>query len=319
MSGPVAVGVDVGGTSAKLGVVEGERVLARGSVETAGIDPASLSRAIAREARRLVGTCPGPPVVSAVGVGCAGLIDTATGVVRVSPNLPGWRDEPLRDLLSRAVGAPVSLINDANAFGYAESRFGSGKGTRVGIYVTLGTGVGGVLMTDGGVFGGAHGMAGELGHMMVDAGGAMCLCGGRGCLETLVGSARIVALAERKIASGAPGAAIRKAAGESGGDITPKAIATAARAGDFTARAVFAEVGDVLGRAMASAGNLFDPEVIVVGGGVSRAGESLWTPMRDAFASQSIAPEDIRAALEPARLGEDAGLIGAATFARDTA
>lgn len=316
MSTHVTVGVDVGGTSAKIGIVSAaNQVLARGDVATGSIEPEPLAQAIADEARRLAAE--GSMTIDAVGVGCAGLVDVEEGVVRVSPNLPSWRDAPFRRLLRETTGSAVELLNDANAFAYAEGRHGPGRGTRVGVYVTLGTGVGGAILLDGDLFVGARGMAGEIGHMSVDAGGPRCLCGGRGCLETYVGIAPIAALAERKIRSGAPGAAIRRAAGGADAVITPKAIAEAAAAGDWTALAVYADVGEVLGTAMASVANLLDPDIIVIGGGVAQAGDVLFEPARGAYDRQAIAPADIRAALVPASFGADAGLIGAATFARD--
>jgi glucokinase len=226
-------------------------------------------------------------------------------------------DVPLRKLVADAIGTPVSLINDANAFGYGEHRHGAGRGRRLGVYVTLGTGVGGSVIGEGGFLEGAHGLAGEIGHMCVAIDGPPCPCGARGCLEMFVGSARIVELAERKIRSGAPGEAIRRASERDEGRTTPRAIAEAAEGGDWTARAVYAEIGEIVGSALAGVANLLDPDVIVIGGGVAMAGDVLWTPIRRAFDRQAIAPDDMRADVEPARFGADAGLVGAAAFARD--
>jgi glucokinase len=253
--------------------------------------------------------------IAAIGVGCAGLINVDRGIVRLSPNLPTWRDVPLRDRLRDALQRPVSLVNDANAFAYAEGRYGAGAGCATGLFVTLGTGVGGAVVIAGKLQGGAHGLAGEIGHVSVDVDGVECPCGGRGCLEMLVGSSRIIERAERKIASGASGAAIRAATGD--GEMTTRAIAMAAEAGDRTARAVFAEVGEIIGIALAGVSNFLDPDVIVIGGGVAEAGEVLWEPLRRTFDARVMAPADIRPQIRPSRFGASAGLIGAARFAYD--
>ncbi len=312
------VGIDIGGTSAKLGVLDKHLAVRELPAVPTGLDitPEALALGVRdrilpaiRDARAM------GEEITAVGVGSAGLVDVTAGLVRTSPNLPTWRDAPLQRLFSHALALPVVLINDADAFAYAEGKHGAGAGHRAGLFVTLGTGVGGGIMVDGRLFGGAHGVAGEIGHMSVDVQGEPCPCGGRGCLESFVGSAKIADRAERKIASGAPGTAIREAAGD--GPITAAAISEAARAGDWTARAVYAEIAEILGTALAGVANLLSLDVIVIGGGVADAGDALWGPMRRTLHDRTMAPESMKPRLYASRFGALAGVVGAAAFARD--
>lgn len=308
-------GVDIGGTSAKLGALAADgRVLDRASVPTGkSIGASDFVSAVARAVEALAERTGAD--IAAVGVGSAGLVDTASGVVRRSPNLPEWRDVPLRRLLSDALGRPVRLLNDADAFALGEYGQGAGRGTRTGVYLTLGTGVGGAIVLDGVLFRGAFGMAGEAGHMTVDVNGARCPCGGRGCLELTVGSAHIVEAATALVRSGADGRGLREAAGD--GDLSPQTIALAATRGDVTATRVFDRVGEVLGLFVVGLTNLLSPDVVVIGGGVAGAGPPLWRPLESAVSRYSLSPVECRPALEPAALGTDAGWLGAATLARD--
>jgi glucokinase len=309
------IGIDIGGTSAKLGLVGPDgTVHARDVVPTgAGATPEALVAATSASVRRFVADA--EQAVTAVGVGCAGLVDTDRGAILVSPNLPLWHDVILGDLLSKAITLPVHLINDADAFAYGEAHEGAGAGCVAGLFLTLGTGVGGAIVLGGELYRGAHGLAGEVGHIVVDIDGERDGCGLPGCLERLVGNARIVERAERRIRSGAPGAAIADAA--EGGAITPKAIAAAAAAGDETARDVYAEVGTILGTTLAGLNNLLSLDAIVIGGGVSEAGDILFEPIAAAFRARSMVPRGKQPAIRRCRFGADAGLIGAALFARD--
>lgn len=314
----LAIGIDIGGTSMKLGLVAADgTVLAREGLSTqSGENSAAIVETLARAIGTLAEKAPRGETAAFIGIGCAGLIDVEHGVVGLSPNLPSWRDVPLRDLLSDATGLPVALINDADAFGHAEALLGAGKGSKAGLFVTLGTGVGGAIWLDGHFVHGAHGIAGEVGHMCIDVRGPECPCGGRGCLEQFVGNARIVERAELKIRNGALGQGIVEAAGGAGCSITPKAIAQAANGGDLTARAVFAEVGEILGTAFAGLGNLLGLDVIVLGGGVAEAGEVLLAPTRRALSQRSMFPEHQKPRVVPSRFGVDAGLVGACVVAR---
>lgn len=318
----LAVGLDVGGTSVKLGVVDaGGEILARARVPTgSGADADGLVASLAGAIESLVTAVPPDAgTIDRIGIGCAGLIDVDRGVVGLSPNLPAWRDVPLRDLLRTATGLPVALVNDADAFALAEGTRGAGAGCRVGLFLTLGTGIGGAIVRGGHLDTGAFGMAGEVGHMTVDPWGERCACGGRGCLELFLGNRRLVAAARRRIASGASDAGIVDALGDPGSGLTPKVLADAAHAGDPTARAVFTDAGHVLGLALAGLHNLLSLDVIVMGGGVAGAGDVLFEPTRASFASHVMAPEPARPELRASRYGAEAGVVGASVVAFDRA
>ncbi len=306
---PEAVGIDIGGTEIKIGrVSERGAVLARAQIaapiEVPGAE--AVDRIAAAAAPLLAGAGP-----VRVGVGCAGLIDSRRGVVHTSPNLPLWRDLELGRLLTARLGTPAAVTNDANAFALAEARLGAGRGQRIVVALTLGTGVGGAIVIEGRLFAGTHGFAGELGHMSIDRDGPRCPCGNRGCLELYVGRRGLVAdyLERCHWQPGAPGHDLAEGRRER---VDPKLIAQAARRGDAAAREAFGRAGEALGGALADVGNLLDPTVFVVGGGVSQAGELVLEPARRVLAERAMARAVAVPAILPAALGVEAGFIGAA-------
>lgn len=313
---PLTVGIDIGGTKVLAGVVSSSgQVLARDRRDTPGHDPAAVEDTIADI---VLGFAREHDVV-AVGIGAAGFVDAARATVLFSPHL-AWRDEPVRAALMGRLGLPVVVDNDANTAGLAEARFGSGAGHRFVACVTLGTGIGGSLVLDGRVFRGANGMAGEFGHMQVVPDGHLCPCGNRGCWEQYASGNALVRDARELVAADAPVArALREAAGDANG-LTGPLVTEVARRGDPLARELLAEMGRWFGRGLASLTAAFDPSCIVVGGGVSEAGELLLGPTREAFARQLVGrghraePPILRAAL-----GTEAGFVGAADMARSAA
>ncbi len=239
--------------------------------------------------------------MGAVGVGAAGFVDRA-GTVLFAPHL-SWRGEPLQDVLMRRLGLPVVVDNDANAAAHAETRFGAARGKRQAVCVTLGTGIGGAVVVDGRVMRGAHGLAGEFGHMQVVPDGRPCECGQVGCWEQYCSGKALA----RAVAEAGPGPRP-----VSGPDIT-----RAAAAGEPWALAAFDEVGRWLGVGLAGLVSAFDPEVVVVGGGLSDAGDLLLAPARSALAARTPGRghrPDVP--LLRAELGSEAGFIGAADLAR---
>lgn len=309
--GVEAVGIDIGGTGIKIGRVgRGGELLASAQIPApvdVGAEEA-VGRIAAAVRPLLAGSGP-----TRVGVGCAGLIDAERGIVHTSPNLPRWRDLALRDLLAARLGTAVAITNDANAFALAEARCGAGRGHPLVVALTLGTGVGGAIVIDGRVFGGVHGFAGEIGHASVQWDGPPCPCGNRGCLETFVGRRGIVAayLARCDWRPGVPGHDL------AGGDreaLDPRLIARAARQGEAAALETYERVGTILGAALTGVGNLLDPSIFVIGGGVSLAGDLILEPARRALAARSMARGVALPPVVPAALGFEAGLIGAALF-----
>ncbi len=225
------------------------------------------------------------------------------GTVRFAPHL-AWRDEPLQEVLSARLGIPVAVDNDANTAALAEMRFGAGRGHGQVLCVTLGTGIGGAMVVDGQVFRGAQGFAGEFGHMQVVPGGRPCECGRSGCWEQYSSGKALVRAAQ--------------AAGASS-NVTGQEITRAAASREVWALKAFLEVGSWLGVGLAGLVSAFDPELVVIGGGLSDADELLLGPTRSAFldrlpgAGYRVAPPILRAALGP-----DAGFIGAAELARSS-
>ena len=314
---PLTVGIDIGGTKVLAGVVDSTgRVLARQRRETPGWDAAAVEDTVVE----IVTDLARRHDVAAVGIGAAGLVDAARASVLFSPHL-AWRDEPVRDAVMARLGVPVVVDNDANTAGLAESRFGSGTGHRYVLCVTLGTGIGGALVIDNRVFRGTNGLAGEFGHMLVVPDGHRCQCGNRGCWEqyasgnALVREARELVLADSPVAH-----RLREASGKDAAGLTGPLVTQAARDGDPLATELITDMGRWLGIGLANLAAAFDPACIVVGGGVSEAGELLLAPTREAFARQLLGrghrPEP---PILPAALGADAGFIGAADMARSAA
>jgi glucokinase len=307
------IGLDIGGTKISGGVIdESGVILARGRKDTPAHDPA----AIVEEAASLIRELSSEHEIDAVGVACAAFIDRSRSTVYFSPNL-AWRDEPLKQRLESAVDLPVVIENDANAAAWGEFRFGAAVEADDMVMVTVGTGLGGGIVVDGVLMLGAFGVGAELGHMRVVPNGIRCGCGNRGCWEQYASGSALVREARELIVSDTPHAArlSELCAGDpaalSGPDVT-----RAAAEGDPAAVELLADLGTWIGEGLASVAAILDPELIVLGGGVSEAGGLLIDPALAAFRRQLTGrghrPE-ARFAL--ASLGNDAGMIGAADLA----
>ncbi|MFC7841940.1 ROK family protein [Streptomyces sp. NPDC057382] len=235
----------------------------------------------------------------AAGVAVPGIVDETRGVAAYAANL-GWRDVPLRDLLTERLGVPVALGHDVRTGGLAEGRVGAGLGADRFLFVALGTGIAGAIGVDGRVEAGAHGFAGEIGHVVVRPGGAPCPCGQRGCLERFASAA---AVSEAwAAASGTPGADAAD-------------CAKAVESGDPGASRVWQEAVDALADGLVTALTLLDPRVLIVGGGLAEAGETLFTPLREAIRSRITFQKE--PSVVPAALGDAAGCLGAGLLAWD--
>jgi glucokinase len=314
VSASLAIGIDVGGTKIAAGVVDEDgRVLTRHDSDTPATDPAAVLAAIGDIVEQLRRDHD----VKALGIGAAGFVDETGSRVLFAPHL-AWRDEPLRDAVARLTGLPVVVENDANAGGWAEWRFGAVRGESHVVLVTLGTGIGGAIVIDGEPYRGHHGIAGEFGHMQVVPDGLACDCGNRGCWEQYA-SGRVLTRRGREAAEeDTPlGRRLLGAAGGSLDGIHGMHVTAAARDGDIEATEWLADVGGWLGVGVANLAAALDPGVVVVGGGLSAAGDLLLEPARAAF-SRSLTGRGHRpeARIVAAGLGADAGLIGAADMAR---
>lgn len=310
----LTIGVDIGGTQVKAGVVDPEgRVLDRCTLPTPTHTPEATEQAIAGVVERLRAR----RTVRAVGIGAAGFVDETRSTVLFSPHL-AWRLEPLRTRLEQRLGLRVIVENDANAAAWAEHRFGAAMGETSAVLVTLGTGIGGGIIRHGVLERGRHGMAGEFGHMTLVPRGRRCECGNRGCWEQYAGGGALAREARDFAASGTPLAgALLDAVGGDASQLTGRIVSECAEQGDAGAAGVLRETGEWLGMGLANLAAALDPGVIVVGGGVSSAGEALLGPARDTFA-HALTGRGYRPSprIELAALGNDAGFIGAADLAR---
>jgi len=297
---PLTIGVDIGGTKVLAGVVDPHGQVLERSRRDTGQTPESITDAIVEAIEELAAH----HEVAAVGLSAAGFISADRMHVLSSPNIPAWRGVPLGAEISKRISLPVDLENDANCAAWGEARFGAGRGNDHVVMVTVGTGIGGGIVLGGSLVRGAFGIAAEPGHMSVVPDGRICGCGKSGCWEQYASGSALVRSAVEHGYTGEPGPALSRAA----------------LAGDPAAVAAFSEVGWWLGRGIASLCMLLDPSQVIIGGGVSDAGELLLEPTRASFIAH-VPAADIRpmAELEIAVLGSDAGMIGAADLARDLA
>jgi glucokinase len=305
------IGVDLGGTKMLVGVVDSEQGIHYESRESStGFSEDEMVEELGRELQE---ARQARPEVLAAGLGIPATIDRDRGVAINAVNLE-ITDVPVRDLMRERLGIPVFIDNDANCAALAEHLYGAGQGAENMVMLTLGTGIGGGLVLGGQVYRGSTGAGAELGHMVIDENGPRCQgsCPNHGCLETFASGtalAREGTAAAAREPSSALGVALAKGEGVSGRTVTDAAIA-----GDQVAREVVAAAGRHLGVGLASFANIFDPDVIVIGGGVSAAGDLLLEPAREELRARALPPMNkTRVAL--AELGPDAGMIGAAAMA----
>jgi glucokinase len=307
---PHAIGLDIGGTKIAAGVVTASgAVLDRTRVPTPPDDQAATLAAMVGVVDELRARHPG---VDAVGVGAAGLVEWPRGRLRWAPH-NAYRELELRKLLHERTGLPTVVDNDANAAAWAEARFGAGAGSDDLVLVAVGTGIGGGLVLDGAVYRGAGGFGGEVGHMIVAADGDPCPCGSRGCLEAMA-SGSALGRAGRAAAADPDGRLATLAGGAE--RVTGEAVFQAATEGDETAVTLFQQAGFWLGVGIASLITIFDPDVVVVGGGLAATGELLLAPARASMERYVFGGRHRELPpVAPARLGADAGLVGAAVLA----
>lgn len=294
MTALVIGAIDLGGTHARLAFADREGPILR-TVRTRTADlgsPQAMVEWVANEADRVAG----PGVLRSVAIGAPGPVEPAEGRLINPPNLPGWHQVRLADLLANELKCAVHLENDANLAGLGEFHEGAGNGSRQMVYVTWSTGIGGGLILDGALRSGAHGSAGEIGHMIIDPGGPVCGCGQRGCLEAFCSGANVA----RNY--GRPASELLKVAAE----------------GDVDAKVAVERIAGYMGIGLTNLANLYDPELIVIGGGFTRSHS--WkllrpTMMRVLRASPFVTPRR-RPRVVRARLGDRAGLAGAVEWAR---
>ena len=309
-------GIDLGGTKilAAAASADGEIL----SSDLRPTDPeqgpdAVLNRMIESLREALRQARAEPQALRAIGVAAPGPLDQARGIVCEPPNLPGWHDVPVSDRLWAAFHVPVYLENDANAAALAEHMYGAGRGSRHMVYLTLSTGIGAGLIIDGRLYRGASGVAGELGHLVIEANGPPCGCGSRGCLEALASGTAIGREGAKLVAQGRAPVLAELA---QGGEVTAQLVAEAALAGDAGAAGVIAAAARYLGLGLTSIVNAFNPEVIVVGGGVAKIGESLLAPAVQVMRATAFAQAVRVVTVRPAALGDEVAVRGALALVR---
>jgi glucokinase len=312
------IGVDIGGTNLVVGVVplSGGRPLAIASRPTRGErgadaaveDIGAMAESVVTEALSRHGGS--RDRIAGVGVGCPGPLDLTRGRIIDTPNLD-WPDYPIRERISARLGLRATLDNDANCATYGEWWQGAARGARHAAGITLGTGIGGGLILDGRLVHGANGGAGELGHTTIDFDGRPCACGNRGCLEAYASGTSIAARAREGIEAGAESEIARLVDGDLS-RVTALTVYDALLLGDGHARAVMLETAELLGAGLANLVNLFNPEVIVVMGGVTKAGEHLFGPLRAAVARRAFRADVDVCRIVPGELAGAAGVVGAA-------
>lgn len=316
MSADLFLGADTGGTGVKFVITDAEAtVLFEGDIPTnpeSGPATVTLLAAAARD--HLDGSL---DRLAGVGLACAGIVNPETGWLGRSPNLPGWENSHLGETLSTVFGdRPVSLANDVNAALYGEYREGAGAGCRNLIMIALGTGVGGGVLLDGRLVLGSHFGAGEIGHMILDPKGPVCTCGSQGCLEAWAGSVALLKAA-RRLTKGICTPAFAHLVTDRAGELTTRDLAGLADAGDGTAVELFAAAGRRLGQAVGNLINLLDPDRIIIGGGVAKAGDLILGPCRDMIPGIVLGEEAAKVPVVPAGLGHLAAAVGAACLARE--
>ena len=314
-----SIGIDLGGTDIKAGLLatdgtlscrmvvstcvkEGAKPIAKRIAETIQRVLAAAERSShQKERKQIIG----------IGLGSPGLILAESGIVHFSPNFPGWRDIPLLEYVTdemKELDIPLYIDNDVNVMVLGELHHGAGMGYDNVVGLTLGTGVGGGVVIDRKVYHGSWNTAGELGHTIVKPNGRKCGCGNKGCLEAYAGARHIVERTQQQIIAG------RKTC-LNPEKLTPKQIADAALAGDELSLGIFAETGRLIGVALTSIAHILNPQIAIIGGGISAAGENLlFQHIREEFKKRTM---DIPGEMEivPAKLGNDAGLVGAAMLA----
>jgi glucokinase len=314
------VAVDIGGSKMIVALFSGEgRMLAIKVLPTLaqeGVDSA-IERLCSMINEILSGNNLSPSECGAICIASAGAVDTVRGVVETaSPHLPGWTNIPLADIIYKRMGVPTYLINDASAAALGEQRYGVGKGIKNLVLLTLGTGIGGGIIIDGKLYLGTHTAAGELGHMTVQEGGPKCGCGKNGCLEIFASGTDIARYARERIRNGEKSSLI-DSVGEELDKITSEMVGKAAQNGDKLSKDIIAKAAYYLGIGLVNIVNAFDPEMVIIGGGMSALGDMLIGTGRRMVAAQAFSKSARKTSIVIGKLGNEAGVYGTAAYALD--
>jgi len=313
----LVLGIDIGGSKILTAVVDsqGEMLSSDESITHAIKGSEAVIQSILDSAHRALEQA-GATIseICAIGVGAPGISSPEAGILFTSPNLPGWRDVPLRDIMQEKLGKKTFLTNDANAAALGEFYFGAARGTRNFIYITLSTGIGGGIIIDGKIYTGAIGAAGEVGHMTIDDNGPICNCGSKGCWEMLASGTALAREAKHRIKEGVRTSILKYAEGDVE-KVTAQVIHSAAEQGDNLAKELIARTGYYVGVGLANLINIFNPELIIIGGGLSNIGDILLQPAFKTAGERAYKEAFQAVRFASAELGRNSGVIGAAAFA----
>ena len=305
------IGIDVGGTNVKIALVDDGKIIYSNSVPTyaqMGYEYTvnNIKQAIKDLMKETETTAAD---IKGIGFDFPGQVDYKTGVVKLAPNIPGWVNVPIAQMIEEAFHIPTRIDNDVRCAALGEMNFGAGKGCQNFVCITVGTGIGSGLVVNGQLVRGAANAAGEIGHIKLQMkDGPICGCGDTGCLEAFASGPSIVAMAQDYLKSG-KSTKFREMAGD--GEITPYIVAKAAEAGDPVAKRIFTIIGEYVGMGLVSVINLLNPEKVIIGGGLAEAGDLLLGPIRKTVMERAMVVARESVEIVPAELGNSAGVIGA--------
>lgn len=320
MANPYLLGVDVGGTQTRVAIARRPRGSMRRTAfsSPARSDPKLLIDGIVEAAHDLIARTNGEIIAGVVA--CAGTVDTATGVIVESPNLPMVREFAMGDALKKHLDIPIEIENDATAAAHAVHQMGAGRGTTEMIYLTISTGIGGGIISGGKLLRGIAGAAGEFGHMTIGMNtGIQCPCGMSGCFETMASGTAIARMARMRIEAGSDSILVEKVRADGSESITARDVFDAAEQDDALARAVVDEAGYALGVGLANIVNIFNPELIVLGGGLARGQDEYVQHGISVARERAFKLQNRTVRFEVTELGDDNGLRGALLLARELA
>lgn len=318
--GSPVLAVDIGGTKIMTAVFSDEgRMLAK------DVYPTQADEGHRAVIERLFSAIDGllnendvvPSQLGGIGIAAAGIIDSGRGLITVAPNLPGWHDVPLKRIVAEKYRVNTFLINDACGAALGEHRFGAGRGVSNLVLLTLGTGIGGGIIINGELYEGASGSAGEIGHMIIDVNGPECGCGNRGCLEALASGKAVSRDAINRIKKGDESSLVSMVGGKIEG-ITAEQVGAAARSGDPLALDVLSRAASYLGMGLVNLVNIFNPEMIILGGGMAKLGALFLDPVKRVVAEAAFPVSAQAVSIVTAQLGNEAGIYGAAAYVLKT-
>ncbi len=298
------IGIDLGGTFVKIGLLNPNmKMLEKESISTKKYsNRLSLLKEMVRQVNELLDKRNiRKNEVLGIGIGVPGPVDVNKGLVHFLPNIPGWKNFPLKRWMQETAGIKTFIDNDVNVITLGEWKLGAGRGSEDMICITLGTGVGGGLILDGKMYRGSSFLAGEIGHMPINEHGSKCSCTGRGCLEKYVGNRNILAIARSKVSP----------------HITLEGLSKLSKQGNKKAIKVWQDVGEKVGVVLSGVVNLLNPKKIVVGGGVSNAGKVLFDSINKTVKSRAMPNHSRAVKILKAQLGSDAGILGAAILVKE--